>query len=106
MVFRAGFVIAVVLHVFVALMACEHALLTKRDTRAVAVISLTSLVGAMLYIWLGVNRIASRTRSHRADRPCRFPSVLRKRSNGRSQQAGSATGLSRWLRQGQVGAGR
>ncbi len=50
----------------VAIVASAHVVITKRDTRAtiawVGLICLTPLVGALLYFWLGVNRIQRRAR--------------------------------------------
>ena len=61
------------LNVAVSLVATGHAVLSKRDTRAaigwVGVIWLAPIVGVLLYIWLGINRIERRARSLRADRP-------------------------------------
>lgn len=60
-------------NVVLALIATGHAVLSKRDTRAaigwVGVIWLAPLLGVLLYIWLGINRIERRARSLRADRP-------------------------------------
>ncbi len=60
------------LDVVLALVASGHAVLSKRDTRAaigwVGVIWLTPLLGVLLYVWLGINRIERRARSLRADR--------------------------------------
>ncbi len=54
----------------VAVVASAHAVLTKRDTRAtiawVGLICLTPLVGAILYTWLGINRIERRARRLRS----------------------------------------
>lgn len=65
--------VAAVLHVVLAVVASGHAVLTKRDTRAaigwVGMIWFAPLVGVLLYIWLGINRIERRARSLRADRP-------------------------------------
>ncbi len=56
-----------------ALLATGHAVLSKRDTRAaigwVGLIWLVPLLGVVLYLWLGINRIERRARSLRADRP-------------------------------------
>ena len=50
----------------VAIVASAHVVITKRDTRAtiawVGLICLTPLVGALLYFWLGINRIQRRAR--------------------------------------------
>jgi cardiolipin synthase len=85
MVIQVGLEIALVLHVLVALVVSGHAVLSKRDTRAAAgwvgVIWLAPLVGVMLYIWLGINRI-----ERRAARPRGFPSVLRESSIRRSHR--------------------
>ncbi|MES2792902.1 MAG: PLDc N-terminal domain-containing protein, partial [Planctomycetota bacterium] len=55
-----------IVDVLVALVASAHVVLTKRDTRAaiawVGLIWLTPLIGAMLYLWLGINRIQRRAR--------------------------------------------
>lgn len=52
--------------VVVALVASAHVVLTKRDTRAaiawVGLICLTPFLGALLYLWLGINRIQRRAR--------------------------------------------
>ena len=52
--------------IVVVLVVSAHVVLTKRDTRAailwVGLICLTPLVGALLYLWLGVNRIQRRAR--------------------------------------------
>lgn len=56
----------------VAIVASAHVVLTKRDTRAtigwVGLIWLTPLVGAALYVWLGINRIERRARILRSGR--------------------------------------
>jgi cardiolipin synthase len=65
--------VAAVLHLIFALVASGHVVLSKRDTRGaigwVGVIWLAPLLGVMLYIWLGINRIERRARSLRAERP-------------------------------------
>lgn len=60
-----------VFNVSVAIFASAHAVLNKRDSRAavgwVGVIWLSPIIGALLYVWLGINRIqrrAQRLRSH------------------------------------------
>lgn len=57
----------------VALVASSHVVLTKRDTRAsiawVGLIWLTPIFGAILYFWLGVNRIQRKARLLRGVRP-------------------------------------
>ena len=62
-----------VLNVVLSMIASGHAVLSKRDTRAaigwVGVIWLAPVLGVLLYIWLGINRIERRARSLRADRP-------------------------------------
>ncbi len=67
------------LDVVLALVASGHAVLSKRDTRAaigwVGVIWLAPLLGVLLYLWLGINRIERRARSLRADRPRLEPSA-------------------------------
>jgi cardiolipin synthase A/B len=72
MVLRVGFEITLALHVLIAPVACGHVVLSKRDPRAAAgwvgVIWLAPLVGVMLYVWLGINRIERRARSLRAGR--------------------------------------
>lgn len=69
---------ALTLHLILAFAASGHAVLSKRDTRAavgwVGVICLTPVVGVLLYIWLGINRIQRRAQSLRAERP-RLPST-------------------------------
>lgn len=61
------------LHVVVSLAASGHAVLFKRDTRAaigwVGIIWLAPVVGTLLYVWLGINRIERRARSLRLNRP-------------------------------------
>lgn len=56
----------------VAIIASAHVVLTKRDTRAtiawVGLIWMTPLVGAALYVWLGINRIERRARVLRSCR--------------------------------------
>ena len=65
--------VTAVLHLIFALFASGHAVLSKRDTRAaigwVGVIGLVPLLGVMLYVWLGINRIERRARSLRTTRP-------------------------------------
>lgn len=65
--------VVVGIHLVFALVASGHAVLSKRDTRGaigwVAVIWLAPLLGVMLYIWLGINRIERRARSLRTDQP-------------------------------------
>ncbi len=65
--------IAAGLNMILALLASGHAVLSKRDTRAtigwVGVIWLAPLLGTLLYVWLGINRIERLARSLRADRP-------------------------------------
>jgi cardiolipin synthase len=64
----------------VALVTSAHVVLTKRDSRAsiawVGLIWLTPLVGAMLYWWLGINRIHRRARllrsGHHRPEPTRY----------------------------------
>lgn len=54
-------------------LASGHAVLSKPDTRAaigwVGIIWLAPVVGALLYVWLGINGIERRARSLRWDRP-------------------------------------
>ncbi|MHB8765797.1 MAG: phospholipase D-like domain-containing protein, partial [Deferrisomatales bacterium] len=68
-----------VLHAAIALGATGHAVLRKRDTRAAigwaGVIWLTPVLGALLYVWLGINRIERRARELRARRPASGPST-------------------------------
>lgn len=56
----------------VAVGASAHVVLTKRDTRAsiawVGLIWLTPIFGAILYFWLGVNRIQRKARLLRGGR--------------------------------------
>lgn len=56
----------------IAVVASAHVVLTKRDTRAtiawVGLIWLTPLLGALLYLWLGINRIERRARRLRSGR--------------------------------------
>jgi cardiolipin synthase A/B len=65
--------VATLLNVLFSLLASGHAVLTKRDTRAaigwVGVIWLAPILGVLLYVWLGINRIERRARSLRAKRP-------------------------------------
>lgn len=61
-----------ILEVTLSVVASCHVILTKRDTRAAALwaglIWLAPVVGTILYIWLGINRIERRARSLRARR--------------------------------------
>ena len=63
--------IAAALITTASFVASAHAVLNKRDTRAaiawVGVIWLTPLLGTLLYIWLGINRIRRRARQLRGD---------------------------------------
>ena len=65
--------VATVLNVALALVATGHTVLSKRDTRAaigwVGVIWLAPILGVLLYVWLGINRIERRARSLRTERP-------------------------------------
>jgi cardiolipin synthase len=65
--------VVTLLSVLFSLLATGHAVLSKRDTRAaigwVGVIWLAPLLGVLLYVWLGINRIERRARSLRAERP-------------------------------------
>lgn len=65
--------VVTVLNVALSMIAAGHAVLSKRDTRAaigwVGVIWLAPILGVLLYVWLGINRIERRARSLRADRP-------------------------------------
>jgi cardiolipin synthase len=65
--------LATALDLAIALPVSIHAVLYKRDTRAavawVGFIWLVPLLGALLYVLLGVNRIRRRARSLRAGRP-------------------------------------
>ena len=60
-------------YVTISLMASAHAVLYKRDTRAaiawVGIVWLVPFLGALLYIWLGINRIQRRAQSLRAKQP-------------------------------------
>ncbi len=64
---------AAALATVVALAATGHAVLNKRDTRAaiawVGVIWLAPVLGSLLYVWLGINRIRRRARQLRGDQP-------------------------------------
>jgi cardiolipin synthase len=64
--------LAAALDVVLALLASGHAVTTKRDSRAaiawVGVIWLAPILGVLLYVWLGINRIQRRARSLRPDR--------------------------------------
>lgn len=64
--------VATLLNVVVSLVATGHAVLSKRDTRAaigwVGVIWLAPILGVLLYVWLGINRIERRARSLRTGR--------------------------------------
>ncbi|GAB4270551.1 MAG: cardiolipin synthase [Deferrisomatales bacterium] len=66
-----------VLHGAIALGATGHAVLHKRDTRAAigwaGAIWLAPILGALLYVWLGINRIERRARDLRTKRPRRGP---------------------------------
>jgi cardiolipin synthase len=61
----------VLLDVIVAVWASAHAVLRKRDSRSAAgwvgLIWLAPLAGALLYVWLGINRIERRAKSLRSD---------------------------------------
>jgi len=63
---------AAALDLGLSLLASGHAVLSKRDTRAVigwvGVIWLVPILGVLLYVWLGINRIQRRARSLRTDR--------------------------------------
>ena len=65
--------VAALFSMILVLVASGHAVLSKRDTRAaigwVGVIWLAPVLGVLLYVWLGINRIERRARSLRADRP-------------------------------------
>ena len=67
------------LHLALGLIMSGHVVLTKRDTRAaigwVGVIWLAPLVGPVLYLLFGVNRIERRATSIRADQP-RSPTTV------------------------------
>jgi cardiolipin synthase A/B len=73
--------VGVVLNGLLSLVASAHAVLHKRDTRAaiawVGVIWLTPILGTLLYVWLGINRIRRKAHSLRADEshPPRHPDV-------------------------------
>src|SRR5687768_13959511 len=62
-----------------SVLASCHVILTKRDTRAATLwaglIWLAPVVGTLLYIWLGINRIERRARSLRAARTRRKTGV-------------------------------
>ena len=63
---------AALLDLVLALLASGHAVTTKRDSRAaltwLVVIWLVPILGVLLYVWLGINRIQRRARSLRPDR--------------------------------------
>jgi len=65
--------VVIVLHLICALVASGHVVLSKRDIRGaigwVGVIWLAPLLGVLLYVWLGINRIERRARSLRTERP-------------------------------------
>jgi cardiolipin synthase len=65
--------LAGVLYAVVSLVASGHAVLRKRDTRAaigwVGLIWLAPILGTLLYVWLGINRIERRARALRTKRP-------------------------------------
>ena len=76
-------------YVSLSVLASGHAVLSKRDSRAaigwVGVIWLAPILGVLLYVWLGINRIQRRARALRKDRrelrgspdPCfRVPEML------------------------------
>ena len=58
--------VVTLLSVLFSLLATGHAVLSKRDTRAaigwVGVIWLAPILGVLLYVWLGINRIERATR--------------------------------------------
>ena len=76
-------ILSAAIDLVIAVVASAHVLLTKRDTRAtigwVGLICLTPLVGAILYIWLGINRIERRARRlrglHQHPQPTFRPAV-------------------------------
>ena len=65
--------VVTLLNVVLSMIASGHAVLSKRDTRAaigwVGVIWLAPVLGVVLYIWLGINRIERRARLLREGRP-------------------------------------
>jgi len=65
--------VVTLLNVVLSVIATGHAVLSKRDTRAaigwVGVVWLAPILGVLLYVWLGINRIERRARLLRADRP-------------------------------------
>ncbi|MDW7710202.1 MAG: phospholipase D-like domain-containing protein [Deferrisomatales bacterium] len=65
------------LYSVVSLTASGHAVLHKRDTRAAigwaGLIWLTPILGTLLYVWLGINRIERRARTLRTRRPASGP---------------------------------
>ncbi|MBI5016970.1 MAG: cardiolipin synthase [Deltaproteobacteria bacterium] len=67
------------LYVVVSVAASGHVVLHKRDTRAaigwVGAIWLAPILGTLLYIWLGINRIERRARALRTNRPLPGPSI-------------------------------
>lgn len=72
-----GLIFTVASDIVIAIVASAHVILTKRDTRAtiawVGLICFTPLIGAILYVLLGVNRIQRRARllrsSHQRPEP-------------------------------------
>lgn len=62
-----------VVDVIVSLIVSGHVVLSKRDTRAaiawVGLIWLCPILGSVLYLWLGINRIQKRARLLRRNRP-------------------------------------
>ena len=65
--------VVTLLNVVLSMIASGHAVLSKRDTRAaiawVGVIWLAPILGVLLYVWLGINRIERRARLLREGRP-------------------------------------
>ena len=61
----------------ISIAASAHTVLTKRDTRTaiawVGLIWLTPLLGSLLYVWLGINRIRRRVRHLRGYQPHHSP---------------------------------
>ena len=89
--------VVTLLDILFSLLATGHAVLSKRDPRAaigwVGVIWLAPLLGVLLYVWLGINRIERRARSLRTERPRRESSSRLGESSAEvPDQAGTLVG--------------
>lgn len=91
--------LAAVLNVSVAIVASSHAVLNKRDSRAavgwVGVIWLSPIVGALLYVWLGINRIQRRAQRLRSTPPSADSSACQSQEDQATSRCGHLTQLVR-----------